>query len=139
MLPPSRHSVFVDTSGWFALVVQRDVNHVRAVGIFNALAASRRRLVVTNYIVAESYTLLRVRRGVEAALGFLRRIRATATVTTVRVEVAWEQAAEELLHRYHDRELSYTDATSFTAMRELGLQDVLTFDTDFSIAGFQPL
>lgn len=131
-----RRGVFVDTSGWYALLVQRDTSHRAAVRHFNALAAARRPLVVTNYIVAETFTLLRVRRGADAALGFLTRIRATPTVRKVRVEQDWEEAAEQLLTRYREHELSYVDVTSFVAMQHLGVAEVLTFDADFNLAGF---
>lgn len=132
-------AVFVDTSGWYALLVERDRNHPAAARRFTALAQARRPLTVTNYVAAETYTLLRVRRGAAAALGFLRRLRSTPTVDLVRVEEAWEQAAEQFLAKYREHELSYVDATSFVTMRELGVSDAMTFDTDFAIAGFQVL
>ncbi|MHB8620599.1 MAG: type II toxin-antitoxin system VapC family toxin [Chloroflexota bacterium] len=135
----SRQAVFVDTSGWYALLVERDQKHRAAASQFRALAAARRPLVVTNYVAGETYTLLRVRRGADAGLAFLRRLRATPAVSKIRVEEGWEHAAEELLEKYRDHQLSYTDATSFVAMRQLGLSEVMTFDGDFSAAGFQPL
>ncbi|MDE3075618.1 MAG: type II toxin-antitoxin system VapC family toxin [Chloroflexota bacterium] len=134
-----RRAVYVDTSGWYALLVERDQNHRAAARQFQALGAERRPLVVTNYVAAETYTLLRVRRGAEAALGFLRRLRATQTVHKVRVEEEWERAAEELLEKYRDHELSYVDATSFVAMRKLALSEVMSFDGDFATAGFRIL
>ena len=52
------------------------------------------------------------------------------------VPEAWEEDAERLLEQYDDQTFSYVDATSFVAMRRLGLQEALAFDRDFLIAGF---
>jgi predicted nucleic acid-binding protein len=40
------------------------------------------------------------------------------------------------LAQYDDQAFSYVDATSFVTMRRLGIQEALTFDRDFVIAGF---
>ena len=96
-------------------------------------------MVITNYVVAETYTLLRYRRGAFVSLEFLRRIKATPTIHKVLVPEAWEEEAEELLARYRDQAFSYVDATSFVVMRKLGLREVLTFDADFSVGGFTVL
>ena len=137
--PRLANATFVDTSGWYALLIERDRNHILAVRQFRSLAAERRRLVLTNYVLSETYTLLRVRRGADAGMQFLQRVRATSTVMKVRVEEDWEAKAEAFLTKFREHELSYTDATSFIAMKELGLTDVMTFDSDFTIAGFQTL
>jgi hypothetical protein len=134
-----RHAAFVDTSGWYALLVERDTNHAAANRQMRALAHAKRMLVVTNYVIGETYTLLRRRRGARAALGFLSQVRASNTVKLVRVEVEWEQEAEELLEKYREHELSYADATSFVTMRQLGLSEALSFDLDFAVAGFRTL
>lgn len=134
-----RRAVFVDTSGWYAAAVERDENHATARRLFGECATERRPVVVTNYIVAEAYTLFRIRRGAELALRFLREVKASRTIQRFRVDEAWEVAAEELLAKYRDHRLSYVDATSFVAIRQLGVRDVLTFDTDFAVAGFRVL
>lgn len=129
----------MDTSGWYALLVERDTQHRAAVRHFQALARERRQLVVTDFVAGETYTLLRARRGPEAALGFLSRLRASPAVRRIVVERDWQAAAEQLLIKYREHVLSYTDATSFVAMKELGLRDVLTFDADFRLLGFHAL
>lgn len=51
-------AVFVDTSAWYALADAGDVHHVEAAGLLRRLTSERRRLVTTNGIVGETYTLL---------------------------------------------------------------------------------
>ncbi|MBI4491668.1 MAG: hypothetical protein HY690_02615 [Chloroflexi bacterium] len=52
------------------------------------------------------------------------------------VPESWEETAEELLAQHDDQDFSYVDATSFVAMRRLGLQDAFAFDHHFAILGF---
>lgn len=57
----------------------------------------------------------------------------------VFVTEAWEDAAEDLLAQYDDHDFSHVDATSFVAMRRLGLREALAIDQRFVIAGFTPV
>lgn len=53
-------------------------------------------------------------------------------------EDLYAQAAE-LYKRYSDKEWGLTDCVSFVVMRERGIQEALTADTDFRQAGFHAL
>ena len=131
-----RNAVFVDTSAWYAVADSDDANHLSAARQFRRLHDLRRRLVTTNHVVGETYTLLLSRIGLRAAQAYLRRTRRDPTVSRTFVPEAWEEDAERLLEQYDDQPFSYVDATSFVAMRRLGLREVLTFDHDFVVAGF---
>lgn len=65
--------VFVDTSGFYALIVGKDENHGRAEELFKLTQREAWRLVTTNAVVFETQALLlhRARPGRETALKFL--------------------------------------------------------------------
>ena len=128
--------VFVDTSAWYALADTGDTYHQQATVRFRHLLDERQTFVTTNYVVSETYTLVRVRLGHAAGQDFLRGVRNSAVTQRAFVLEAWEQAAEDLLARYADHDFSYVDATSFIAMRRLDLQDAFAFDHHFTTAGF---
>lgn len=130
------HSVFVDSSAWYALADADDAYHQRATVNFRRLLAVRRGLVTTNHIVAETYTLLRARLGFRGAQQFLAGTRSSVYTRRVFVPESWEEAVEDLLARYDDQDFSYVDATSFVTMRRLGLDEALAFDHHFAILGF---
>ena len=44
-----------------------------------------------------------------------------------------------IIKKYRQLELSMVDCVSFAVMQELGIKDVLTFDSDFMKAGFTVL
>ncbi len=131
-----RDGVFVDSSAWYAVADASDGSHPAAARRLRRVTQTRRPLVTTNHVVGESYTLLLRRLGSEAAHDYLRRIRRDRYVHKVYVPEAWEEAAERLLEQYDDQPFSYVDATSFVAMRRLGIEEALAFDRDFLIAGF---
>ena len=67
-------SVFVDTSAWYALIDRREASHETTSGLVSRLVADGIRLVSTDYVLDESYTLARARSGTEAALALLDMI-----------------------------------------------------------------
>jgi uncharacterized protein len=131
-----RSGVFVDTSGWYALTDRADGNHLAAARRFRRLVQRHRRIVTTNQVIAESFTLTQSRLGPRLARDLLLRLRRSTMIDRVFVDEAYEQLADELLARYDDQRFSYADATSFVVMRRLGIYEALTFDHDFVIAGF---
>src|SRR5712692_6136934 len=66
--------LFVDTSAYFALTDRRDENHEAAVRIIHQLIGERTELLTTNYIVAETHTLLLNRIGYKTALQVLEEL-----------------------------------------------------------------
>jgi|SRR5579859_8083814 len=94
------------------------------------------RLVTSNHVIGETYTLLRMRLGHAAAQGFLRRSRASARTQRVFVPEAWEEEAEVVLARFADQDFSFVDATSFIVMRNLRLRTAFAFDRHFAVAGY---
>lgn len=126
--------VLVDTGAWYALADKQDTNHEPAAAIQRLLIAQRPRLFTTNYIVDETYTLLRTRLSQLSAVRFLDDLRAS-TVTLIRVTAADEATTEALLRRFVDKRFSYTDATSFVVMERLGIPAAFTFDRNFAEYG----
>lgn len=128
--------VFVDSSGWYAMVDADDPNHGAAVRRLRRLTKERRVLVSTNHVIGETYTLLRRRLGFRLAHGFLQYVRTDPSVRRTFVPEEWEEEAERLLEQFDDQLFSYVDAVSFVTMRRLRILEALAFDRDFVIAGF---
>jgi predicted nucleic acid-binding protein len=51
-------AVFVDSSAYCAVTVERDDNHTRAVAILKRLGTQRVQLVTTNLVLAETHALI---------------------------------------------------------------------------------
>jgi uncharacterized protein len=128
--------VFVDTSGFYALIVGKDDNHGRADELFGLAQREAWRLVTTNAVVFETHALLlhRSRPGRETALKFLEAAQAD-TYDVVRVRKNDEEKAISLIRAHEDKLYSLCDALSFVVMERLRIHEAIAFDQDFRTYG----
>jgi len=129
--------IFVDASFWIALRYHRDDLHERAKGLL--AGHSSELLVTTNLVRGEAWTFLRDRMGHRAAVDLLDRLEQSGRIEVARIDEQVEDDALEWLRQHDERVYSYVDATSFAFMRARRITDALTFDGDFSAAGFVEL
>lgn len=129
---------FVDTSWWVAWTLPEDSRH-DAIRNMVAHVGEGERLLTTNLVVGETWTVLRSRDGHRAAVGFLDRVAAIESagrLTLHAVTADEEDRAWRWLRRHDERVYSFVDATSFEVMRARRLREALAFDNDFTAAGF---
>ena len=134
--------IFVDTSAWYANEVEDDQNHFRARKFLkNELAANKYGLLVTSdYVLDETLTLLRTRRGIKAALGFINKVRKSESLQIVWIgNEIFDNAVEVLSKSGERQDFSFTDCTSFSIMKDLSITDAYSFDSHFQKAGFNML
>lgn len=128
--------VFVDTGAWYALQVSDDEWHASAVVALRELVATRHPLLITNQVVGETCTLLRVTCGHSAAVAFLDRLDESRRVERILVGKEQEARAHRLLRQYADQDFSFVDAISFAVMRAERIRHAFAFDQHFATAGF---
>ncbi len=131
--------VFVDSSGWIALLSRDDRRHPAAVARYRELAAAGARLVTNNYVTDETATRLRYGLGLAAALDFRRMCRAAEV--RGRLRIAWvdepsEAEAWRILEQYADVRLSLTDAAGAATARAARASEIFGCDRDFEALGF---
>lgn len=127
--------IFVDSSGLYACVDRRDIEHARATKTWAALINSGELLLTHNYLLLEAGTLIQSRLGLAAARLFHLEIAPVLQIQWVderihRTAVAMALAAER-------RKLSVVDCVSFLIMRELGITRAFTFDRHFAEQDFE--
>jgi predicted nucleic acid-binding protein len=96
--------------------------------------------MTTDYVLDETITLLHSAGGANVALAFLDGVRdriASAELLLVEIGALRRDRAVEVFRRLAPREarLSFTDATSFSVMNELGVELAFTADRHFHRAG----
>ncbi|MDH4138458.1 MAG: PIN domain-containing protein [Anaerolineae bacterium] len=131
--------LLVDTWFWLALKDRSDQDHALAMLTNEELVHRKITYVTTNFILAETYTLLRRRVRPQVAITFGQEIQKAIDLTVielVHILPEMEREAWALFERYDDIvDLSYTDCTTFAAMRSMGLSEVLTNDQHFAMMG----
>ena len=130
-------SVFLDTSALLAVLDADDSYHARARDVWADLVNRGEDLIVTNYVLVETFALVQHRLGMEA-------IRSLAEDILPLVRVHWvneadHQAAVAALLTAGQRRLSLVDCMSFLIMRQLNLRAAFAFDSDFRAQGFDTL
>lgn len=115
--------LFVDTSGWANLFIPQQNHHALALKIYEEVLQRKRRLVTTNYVLAELIALLHspLRAPRAKALAILEKIKTSPYVEVVHITPELD------------------DAASFIVMQERALPNALTTDQHFEQAGLNRL
>ena len=129
--------VFVDTSFFKAFIDSKDDFHQQAIQVLQKLKSKGSSLVTSNYILDETFTLIRVKCGLDLVKDFKKVLEEFETgLVIVRILVTDEKNAWEwFLLDWSD--LSFTDCVSFAIMKRLEINRVATFDKHFERAGFK--
>jgi uncharacterized protein len=128
-------SVFVDTSGFYAVLDADDPFHPVAKAEFVRAEQEQWRLVTTNYVVHETWALVQHRLGWNAVEDFLDVMLPLCRVEFVD-EVLHAQAALQC-RLSRRRKLSLTDCLSFEVMRRLQVTEAIAQDEHFLENGIQ--
>ena len=131
--------LFVDTWGWLVLANDRDPSFGPVADLRRQSAESGQLWVTTDYVLDETITRLFAGTPFARAQSFCDAIFQSQRLGVLVLEpITAErfQRAYKLRLRYRDKpRISFTDLTSFTVMRELGIHRVLTAGTHFPQAG----
>jgi predicted nucleic acid-binding protein len=130
-------ALFVDTSGWMALEDAADAEHDVAVAARDEWLEGGGFLLLTDYVVDETLTLLRMRLGLPAAEHWWEKIATSSRLSWEWIDPARAERARDWFFSWKDKGFSFTDCTSFVVMKEKRLKRALSTDRHFEQAGFE--
>jgi len=128
--------IFIDTGAFIARYLTRDQYHRQALVLWEKLRSSNQRCYTSNFVLDETLTLLGQRAGNSYAAQRARNIYTSEILTIIRPTQDDETEAIELLKKYSDQRVSFTDCISFVLMHKNKLNVAFTFDSHFEMAGF---
>jgi len=129
--------LFVDTAGWMAMADGMDPMHAIFRAARDKWLVAGGILVVSNYVVDETLTLIRMRLGLNAAEKWWGQVSESTGCWMEWVTREKAQHAVYWFFGWKDQPCSFTDCTSFVVMKELHIKKVLTSDHHFQTAGFE--
>lgn len=129
--------VFVDSSGWLALLSRDDRNHGAADALIRRAIATRVKLLTTSLVLAEVHRLLLFRAGIRPARVAIDKITGSPSVTVEYPDADAHGDARTWLDKLDDQTISLADAVSFAVMDATRCRVAFSFDRDFWIAGFE--
>jgi len=124
-----------DTSGFFALVDERDPAHDKAVAWIEA-QRKKMRPVSTEWIVGETCTLLVARKRPHLVARFLDYLNSSTALLLVNPDDMLLQAAKALIRQQAKQGYSFVDCISFCLMKERSIRNAFTTDVHYRKAGF---
>lgn len=130
---------FLDTGFLVALVVEDDQYHERALELADQIEEEGRHVVTTRVVVAEIGDALASPGYRERAAEHIAALQRSPTVDIVPLTEELFRRGFELYRDRRDKAWGITDCISFVVMRERGIQEALTTDSDFEQAGFNAL
>jgi predicted nucleic acid-binding protein len=96
-------------------------------------------LVTTEWVMAETVTLLKARGAVDHGLALGTAIESGRLGVLVESTPGRRTQAWRLFERYRKLRASWVDCASFAVMEEPGIERFFGFDDDFKRAGFSPV
>ncbi len=133
------NKLFVDTGAWLALNNKKDKYYIEAVKANKDFLEKGYFYVSSDYILDETYTLLRYDVGHKRAVEFGREIKLLQEMGKIRIVNINQDIlgkAWEIFENYTDKDFSFTDCTSFAVMEMLGINEAFSFDRHFEQYGF---
>ncbi len=127
-------AIFVDTSAFFALIVNSDLKHALALSYWKELLAENPQVVTTNYVIVESIALVQNRSGLANVSAFLDKFLPLLEIIWIGQDLHADAINSVLTA--NRRQLSLVDCLSFATMRRLRIESVFTFDEHFKEQGF---
>jgi predicted nucleic acid-binding protein len=128
---------FVDTSAWLALNDKNDQYHSEAVSKVTLIRQQKIQLVTSEYVFDESVTIIRYRISHRAAVAFGDALISSNVASIEDITDEERLKAWALFKKYGDKDLSFTDCTSFALMIKLKLRKAFSFDDHFKQVGFE--
>lgn len=133
------NEIFVDTSGFYALLVRSDDRHQATQAIVRAGQRRKRGFVTTDYVLDETATLLKARGYGHLLPEFFARLEGSHACRTEWTDADRFANVKAFFLKHADQDWSFTDCVSFVVMKRLRLRDALTKDGHFQDAGFAAL
>ena len=133
------NEIFVDTSGFYAILAKGDDKHVAAQRILRDARRRKRGFLTTDYVLDETATLLKARGLLHVLPPFFEKLDASRVFRIEWTDPDRFQAVRAFFVKHADQPWSFTDCLSFRVMTHFRLRDALTKDSHFEHAGFVAL
>lgn len=131
--------ILFDTSAWAAISDNKDRHHASALNFIKKING-KYKLITTNYVLDETYTLLLMNAGYQTTIAFKQRIDimvASQVLEIVWIDDAIANQSWQIFAKFNiDKEWSFTDCTSYAVMKQLNIAEAFTLDHHFVQMGF---
>ena len=131
-------SVLIDSVVIIGAFYRNDQWHAKATPIVRHIDDGKSPAIITDFILAEVINFLHQKAGHDAAVETLEALESSENITLVRITDSQFSSGKALFTKYP--RLSLVDALTVACMKDLGITEIYSFDSDFDgIAGITRL
>ena len=120
--------IIVDIEAWYADFIRNDPDHNAARAF---LKHNTDRLITTDHVIGESFTLLRMRGRRARALEALTHLLSEEAAQIEWLKDTDAREAFTVFQKFSDKEWSFTDCVSKVVMERLAIKKAFSFDRHF--------
>lgn len=122
--------VFIDTGAFCAIAHKKDQWHQKSSNILISLVNDKAIFYTSNFVLSETYTLIRLRVEYNSAVKFMNEFE-FSNIKLIRVSQGIEDRAKEIFKQYQDKTFSFVDCTSFALIDAHDFGYAFTPDSHF--------
>lgn len=123
-------SLFVDTNFFCALYNDNDAHYSKAEVIATRLNGFR--LITSNFVLLETYTVLSQRASKREAIAFGELLKKDSPYAIYWISKEFEEEVWKIFVSIKEKNFSYVDASILALIRKEKISHLLSFDTSFA-------
>lgn len=127
--------IFIDTGAFIAVIDKDDDYHGAAEAFFKNALEKEIKFITTDFVVCETMNLLRSRISHSMAVFFWEHLKKSKVIEVLRITPHLQESAFKIFKQYADKDFSFTDCTSFSAMKSFKINRAFAFDKHFEQYG----
>lgn len=120
-------TLLIDTSAIYSLLDRSDPRHTAARGFYDHLPRDSHLLII-EYVLVETMTLLRARHLSHVSIEFRERLPSSKVFIMQHSSAELELSTFQIYRAYTDKEWSYTDCAILASARRMAIDQVFSFD-----------
>lgn len=137
-LKTNHKRIFVDTSSWVEFVLEKERYHQQVFDYFAVETSALSHFFTSDYVLDETYTRLLTRQSITAAKKFKQVVEKSERNKELSVLFTTKAVFDRswnFFEKFSEHQSSFTDATIYTFVKDLKINEVLTLDQGFKKIG----
>lgn len=136
MIKPKR--IFIDTSAWIELTLAKERYHKEVASYFLKELKKGSKFFTSDYVLDEAFTRLLTNQGLSSAKSLREKTSQAEKLNKLLIlwtdETVFYQSWNRFV-KFSEHQLSFTDATIYTFVKDLKINEIITLDQGFKKVG----
>lgn len=126
--------ILIDTGAFIAYFVKQEKYHDDVVNRYKLFRQQNTTLITSDYILDELMTWFCAKQSksmLEKLVLSIQRMQNSGEIEVLSVDQLVFKKAQEILLKFSEHKISFTDATSYVLYKDYSINEIFTLDDDF--------